>query len=264
MQFGLESGRGGRGIRLRHLGVDAQAMDVRQAKQLRARRLTGVDEIAHIGVSSGDDAVEGGDHALEGLEIGESRDVLPGRIHGGLLGGGVGRAVVRILDGNRLRLEQALPTLVGDERYGQIGLRGCEIRMRLLPLLVHFRCLDVRQQVAFVDLGADVGAPALQISAGSGVNRRFDVSLDDAREHQFVSGPAPLRFCSHHGRERILGAGLAQVGTCHQAACDAPHRQHHRDDGEYEGIAPDPVSKRVPISHVLSPNSSRCYGRAPA
>ena len=109
--------------------------------------------------------------------------------------------------------------------------------MRLRQFPVDLRGLDLRQQIALVDAGADVGVPALQIAAGSGIDRRLDVRLHDARQHQFIAGSAQLRFRRDHRRDGILRGALAQLRTSHQAAADAPHREHQGNDADDERVA---------------------------
>ena len=208
-----------------------------KTEQFGSRGLSGVDEIADVGIAGRDDAVERSDHPFEGLEVLEPRDVLLGRIHRGLLGGGIGRAIVRVLFGDRLGLEQSLPALVGDDGYREVRLCRRQIRARLRQLLVDLRGLDFRQEIALVDPGADVGAPALEVAAGSRVDRRFDVGLHDAGQDQFVSGPAQLRLRRDDGRDGVLQRRLAQFGARRKAADDAPRGESRGKDADDEGVA---------------------------
>src|SRR5205814_6448832 len=68
--------------------------------------------------------------------------------------------------------------------FGKMGVCFCrvEIGAGLGELLVHFRCVDVREQSALLDAAADVVIPLLQIPAGARVNGGFHISLQGSGE----------------------------------------------------------------------------------
>ena len=76
MQFRLQSRGGGDRVSLGDLRIDAQLVRIGHPKQLGARGLAGVDEIADIGVACGHDAIERRNHPLEGLEILQPMHIL--------------------------------------------------------------------------------------------------------------------------------------------------------------------------------------------
>ena len=65
-----------------------------------------------------------------------------------------------------------------------IGLRRREIGARLRELFIHFRRVDVRQQIAFLNPAADIVIPLLEIAVGARVNRGLDERFHRSRQHQ--------------------------------------------------------------------------------
>ncbi len=74
----------------------------------------------------------------------------------------------------------------GHLRESQVRFGGLQIGLRLLKLLVGFGSFDLGEQVAFVDVRADIGIPLLQIAVGARIDRRVDQRLRVSRQHQLL------------------------------------------------------------------------------
>ena len=120
----------------------------------------GVDQRADVGIAQRDDAVKGREHALEGLEILQPRDVgaaptswLPASRP--IAGSGVG-----VLLGDRVGCQQSLPALVG-------GTASCELACAVARSAWAWRSCWSTSGVSisasswpFFTRRADVGVPA--------------------------------------------------------------------------------------------------------
>ena len=204
MQLRLQARLGGRRIRFGNLRIDAELADVGDAKQFRVRGLAGVDEVADVGIARGHDAVEGREHPFERLEFAQALYVLPRRLDHCGLGRRIARTVVRVLLGNRLRLEQILPAIIGD--LGEREVRLGRSRGRRAPARARGRPRESRFPRAVRPLCTRAPMSvyqALHIAVGTRVDRRLDIGLDDARQHQLVAGIAQLRLGGHHGENRV-------------------------------------------------------------
>ena len=109
---------------------------------------------------------------------------------------------------------------------------------RLHQLLVDFRRVDIRQQVALPYMRANVFVPAKQISIGAGVDRRLDIRLQGARQNEFLVGLFLRRMdngnrgnCVLHGRIRQHAAGVHAHQQCDSAG--QKQQQHDCADGEH-------------------------------
>ena len=196
---------------LRHAHIDAQGAGLRQAEKLvaAARR----HQLADIGSARGDGAGEGGGDPLEGLEF-----FQPAHIRArGLDGRGLEFQVRLLLGGFLLAdaggLEQLGPAGVGGpgQREGGVGLD--ELGAGLGQFLVQLRRVNFGQQIPRLDLRADVHQVAFEVTAGAGVNRRFDERLG-------------------FGGQRQSGGGLARRG------------RHHADglDGEFPRLGAQSIA----------------------
>src|SRR4029077_18954685 len=127
---------------------------------------------AEVGVALGDHTVKRRYDALEGLQVPQARYVGRRRLLRGGFGGRITGTLIRILLGDRLGGEQPLPALVGGARQLIVGLRSGQIGLCLVQLLIHFRSIDLREQLSLLYRRADVGIPALEVAAGARVDRR--------------------------------------------------------------------------------------------
>ena len=93
--------------------------------------------------------------------------------------------VVRILLRDGTLLLEIHHARGGDLRQIEVRLRGLEVGLRLLELMIHFRCFDLGEKIARLDARADIGVPLLQISVGARIDGRIDQRLRISR-----AGPA--------------------------------------------------------------------------
>ena len=209
-------------------------MRVGHAEQRVARVLPGVDQRADVGVALGDHAVEGRQHALEGLQLLQACDVGGRRLARRGLGGGVTGALIGVL----LR-----------DRLGR----------RAVPASAHWSCVRARSwparspgppapaaapdplpgvsisasSCALLHRRADVGVPDLQIAVGARVDRRFVEGLHAAWQHQGVGARALARL--RRGRPWRLPRSrrrCSERGARADAAHDAPDGEDERDADE--------------------------------
>ena len=84
-------------------------------------------------------------------------------------------------------------------REVQIGLRGLEVGLRLLQLMIHFGRFDLGEEVARLHARADIGIPLLQIAVGARIDRRIDQRLRIPGQHQFLGRAGQFRMRDRHG-----------------------------------------------------------------
>ena len=121
----------------------------------------GIDQRADVGVARGDHAVERpGDLLVAGQRF-QPFDIGLAGFDGGLLVVEVGGALVDFLHRDEVRGEQRLAPRQRCFRQLRARLLADEIGPCLQQLLVEIRRLDLGDHVAGLDLGADVGVPAL-------------------------------------------------------------------------------------------------------
>ena len=167
--------------RLRHLHVDANAMQVRHLEQ----RLAGaarVDQHAELDVAGGHDAVERRGQRLERLHGLELPDVGFVGVDDGLLRLFVGGGLVRKLLGHDLLLQQYVVPVGGERGNLMIGPHARERRFGLTELLIEIGSVDGGQHLPGLHRRPDVVVPALHISVHSRENRRPAKGLDIARQ----------------------------------------------------------------------------------
>src|SRR3982074_2873787 len=111
---------------------------------------TGIDEVADIGVSSGDNSVERSVDLFEGLQRLELLYVRLIRLNDGLVGVVSARSIIGILLRDGISLQQPLVAVLGNLGEREVRLRGIEVAERLLQLLIDFRSLDHSQQLPFL------------------------------------------------------------------------------------------------------------------
>ena len=156
---------------------------------------------------------------LESFQILQALDVGVGRGqigHGLLIAAALG---VGFLLRDRIGLAQRLIAVGID--LGQIH-RGHDLLARrpgLQQLLIDFRRIDIRQQLALRDVAADVLVPAQQIAVGAGVDRRLDISLQSARQHQFL-----VRLFGRGMDHGHRGHGVLLSGVGQHVAVVNPHQ----------------------------------------
>ena len=83
---------------------------------------------------------------------------------------------------------------------------------RLVDLLIQFRRVDFRQQLAGLHPVADIHIAPLNVSAGARQDGRFSERLDVAGENQRTGGSGSFH-ADHGNRGQFLGCG---VGFRHQ------------------------------------------------
>ena len=150
------------------------------AKELvaRARR----DVVADVDVARRHDAVKRGPDDLEGFERLERIHVRLVSDHRRLVFVISVRGDVTLLGANDLLIKKVLLALEGDPGQLKLRLGHLELRLRLSQFLIHLRGIDLSQDLARLDLGADVKVPGLQVSASLSENRCVSIRLRVARQ----------------------------------------------------------------------------------
>jgi hypothetical protein len=166
-------------VRLRHVYINPQPIRLRDVKQFLRRTACAacIDQRADIDVARGHRAVERRIDFLERLGFFEPRDVETRGIERGFLREHVADLFVGFLFRHRLALQHVGPAIRCTFRQREIGLGIREIGARGAQLIVHFRCIDFREQLAVFHVRADIGVPLLQIAVGARVNRRIEKRL---------------------------------------------------------------------------------------
>jgi len=123
--------------------------------------------------------------------------------------------------------------LVAQDRQGQlgelhVGLSRTEVGARLRELVVDFGRFDFRQKLTRFHVRADIAVPLLQVSAGTGINRRVDEGLDIARKDDFVLHGTAFRELDPDGRNGLLERFLFNDSCGAGPGTNSAH--HHRPD----------------------------------
>ena len=77
-------------------------------------------------------------------------------------------------------------------------MSGIEVGFGLRELLIDFRSIDVGEQCALRNSGADIEIPLLQVAVGTRVDGRLNVGLHGSRKHEIFLG---------FGLDRRMGNG---------------------------------------------------------
>ena len=176
-------------VRLRHVDVDAQRIHLGQHEQRPAAR---IDQVADVDVAPRDDAGERRRDAREALQLAQPLDVGVGR---GEVGRGLARAaapLVELLLRDDVLLAQRFPALDRALRQRQARRRLLARRLRLRQLLVDLGRLDLGQQLALLDMAADVLGPALDVAGRARRQRRLLDALQRPRQGERLAGVVGL------------------------------------------------------------------------
>src|SRR5882672_1421606 len=233
-QSGGRTGTRGTGVHLRNRHVYSKCANSGDVKQfLRLRAGPCVDECPDIRIACGDDAVKGRIDLLERLQLLETPHVGGTRFGRGFRRAEIADGLVGFLLGYGPRTHQILPTGGSDFGNVQVGLRGIQLRLGLPQLLVHFGSFDLREQLTFLDMRANVEIPAPEITAGSCKERSVAECLRIARQDNFLCRGPFLRtnhgdsgnssfLCSFHqprfGCYSRTYAGVNQESECSEDA----------------------------------------------
>src|SRR5258708_4361280 len=147
---------------------------------------SGVDELAYVGVTGRENAVEGSVDFFEGLKLFEAADVGGAGIGGGFFCGQVALGLVGFLLRDGAGADEKFPAGGSDFGNVVVGLRGFEVGASLLELLVDFGRFNFGEELAFFYGGADVEVPAFQVAIGAGVDGRVDEGGGVAGERDFL------------------------------------------------------------------------------
>ena len=119
----------------------------------------------------------------------------------------------------------------GDFGDVQVGLRGIQVRSSLQQLLVDFGSFDLREQLAFLDMRANVEIPALEITTGSRIDRRVAECLRITGQDNFLRGGAFSRKDHGDGGNRGFLRSLRQPRFGRRARMDTGVN-HESENGE--------------------------------
>src|ERR1700733_973325 len=197
-QGGWRTGAGGAGVHLGYRDVQPELLYGRDVKEFpRLRAGPSVDECSNVRIARRDDAVEGGIDLLKRLQLLQASYIRSAGCGRCFHRAEITDRLVGFLLGHGARAHQVKPAVRGDLGNVQVGLRGIQLRLSLLQLLVDFGSFDLREQLAFLDMRADVEIPALEIATGSRINRSVAECLCVAGQYYFLSGGAFSR--KNHG-----------------------------------------------------------------
>ncbi len=216
-QRGWCTGARGTGVYLRNRNVQAERANgchVKEFPGLRAGPC--IDECSDVRIAGGYDSIKWSINLLERLQLFQASHIR---------GTGFGRGCHRIeiadrlvgfLLGNGARAHQVLPATGGDLRNVQVGLRGIQVRSGLLQLLVDFGSFNLREQLALLDMRANVEIPALQIATGSRIDWRVTECLRVAGQNNFLGGGTlPRKDHRDGGNGRVFRSLLEpRFGCC--------------------------------------------------
>ena len=167
---------------LGHVDIDPQLGDVGDHEHRRPGAAAGIDQRADIGFARGDHAIERHRDLLVARQRFQPFDIGLTGIDGGLLVGEVGAALVDLLRRNEIRGDQRLAPRQRRFRQPRARLLAGEIGAGLQQLLIEVGRLDLGDHLARFDLGADIGAPALQVAADARKNWSARIGLQPARQ----------------------------------------------------------------------------------
>ena len=214
------------GIDLRHRHEQTQLVRRCHVKQLCPRRaaVARLNQRADIDIARRDHAIERRIDLFEALQLlqaphvglgGRERRLARAEVAGGLVG---------LLPGDGIFGQQLLPSLGGDLRNLLVGLRGCQIGLCLLHLLVEFRSLDLGQNLSAMHARADVGIPLAQVAVGARIDRRVDVGLRIRGKRDLERACALHRAWSRRRRERHSAAKCLSASLRRERASECPSR----------------------------------------
>ena len=156
---------------LRHIDIEPQPVNLRDGEhRLLGAAVAGIHQVAVVDIAPRHNAVERSHHLAEALlfqQAFEYRLGLPV----------CGKLFVIFLLRNSILFAQPGPALVG-------GLRELEIRPGLIDLLVDFRDIERRQQLALLHGLTDVLEPLLHIAAGARIYLCLVNALQGTRQRQ--------------------------------------------------------------------------------
>ena len=95
--------------------------------------------------------------------------------HRGLAAMVVAGGRIEVLRRNHIRFQELLIATVGNLRQIPRGRCDPQLRLSLGELLIHGRGVDVGQDLAGLDLSANVEIPGFQVAAGLSQDRRIGV-----------------------------------------------------------------------------------------
>jgi hypothetical protein len=81
---------------------------------------------------------------------------------------------------------KCLPPRIGRLGEVKVGLGKCELSLGLLELLVQVRRLDLRQQLAGLDMRPDIRHPVFEVAVGAGIDGGFPPGPDFRGQDQSV------------------------------------------------------------------------------
>ena len=126
-----------------------------------------------------------------------------------------------------------------------VGLRGFKIGPGLKKLLIDFGSIDVGEQFAFSDAGADVAVPLFEIAVGASVDGRFDVCLHGAGQYQAFFGrlSGGMDYCDGGDGESF---GFFRQGLILRAPLEKCERAEDDEDNDRdEEQAEEPALLRL-------------------
>ena len=233
-------------IRLRHVDVDPQRIHLGQHEQ---RLAAAVDQVAGVDRAPRDHARERCGDAGEALHLAQPLDVGVGGGEVGVGLGGGAALLVELLLRDDVALAQGLPALGGALRQREAGRRLLAGGDRLRQLLVDLRRLDLGEQLALLDRGADVPA-----SSASGSRWRGRRSATAARPAACRAGPGSGRCRSTLAKVVLtyctdcVASGLVErlgIGQARQhGAAGAEGEQHQHDRRDDGAAAHRPAARR--------------------
>ena len=118
-----------------------------------------IDECSDVRIAGGDDPAKGSIDLFERLQLFKAPHVSGTRFGRGFHRAEIADRLVGFLLGDGAVAYQVLPTSCGDLGDFQVGLRGIQVRSSLKQLLVDFWGFDLREQLAFLNVRADVEIP---------------------------------------------------------------------------------------------------------
>ncbi len=193
-----------------------------------------LDQRSNIDVARGDDAIERRGDVGEGLERLQPIDVGLG----GLDLGGLGVRIAVLFVGLLLRygcsVAQGIPPRRGHFRQRQIRLSLRELALGDGDALVKFGRVNDREDVALLDLGADVLAPRADVTAHLAMNGGRLKSFDIAGQHELTRFAAAFHRNHRDRRNGLRLRPLLQLfvilPTPRYSAVTDGDRRHHQDE----------------------------------
>ncbi len=221
-QGGWRTGAGGAGVHLGNRDVQPELLNGRDVKEFpRLRAGPSVDECSNVRIARGDDAVEGGIDILKRLQLHQASNIRSAGCGRCFHRAEITDRLVSFLLGHGTRTHQVEPAVRGDLGNVQVRLRGIQLRLSLLQLLVDFGSFDLREQLAFLNMRANIEIPALEITTGSRIDRCVAECLRIAGQDNFLRRGAFLRKDHGDGGNGRLFRSLFEPRFCCCARMDA-------------------------------------------